>query len=118
VYVRTSPTEPFTHTVHRDKEEALNVVRKLKEVCGEPKIDFVENSSADVLHFRFKDTGVVGRVVFMKRELHEHVHCPHCGNAAKKQEDNWSHCHGWHWEWVYDHDNAIWRVHTISKEDV
>jgi hypothetical protein len=116
VYVRTSATEPYIHESYSSKEEALNHVRKIKELLKiEPKVDLVESAGADVLHFKFKGTGTMGRIIFLKRELAEWVHCPSCGNTLLRDGNNKSECHWWVCDWVYDHDNGIWRVETLTK---
>jgi hypothetical protein len=117
VYVRSHIDEPFAHTVCKDKDEALNIIRQLKAKHGDPVIGLIENPKADVLTFRFPGTAIVGRVVFTRVDLEEHVHCPSCGLAMRRNGDNRSQCHGWYCGWVCDHDNQVWRVHTISKED-
>jgi len=115
VYIRHSPVLAYEHTMYRDKESALDVVREMKSRLGEPKVDFVESSDADVLHCRFKNQ-IICRVVFMKRELSEHIHCPTCGNAMKRSEANTSLCHGWQATWTFDDLDQVWRTHTITRE--
>ena len=114
VYTRYNPSEAYQHTMYNDKESALAVVRKMKMDLGEPKIDFVESTDADVLHCKFKNQ-VICRVIFMKRELCEHVHCPTCGCALRRNELNRSMCHDWLCEWVFDTEDQVWRTHTITR---
>jgi len=98
------------------KEDALNIVRELKARYGEPRIDFVESKQADVLHFRFKDTALIGRVIFSRYDTEQRIHCPHCGNAMKRKEDNTSLCHHWSGVWSFNRQEAMWVILTLTQE--
>ena len=115
VYVHDRFFTAFQHTVHPDKDSAMNELREMKKKLGEPTIGFTENEKADVLAFRFPGTSIFGRIVFAKKDLEEYIHCPCCGVALRRNGDNHSTSHDWYCEWEFDHDNQIWRVHTLTK---
>jgi hypothetical protein len=116
VYLRHNAIDPYTHTSHKEKEDALQVVRDLKAKYGEPKVDLVESDEADVLHFSFKKTGLVGRVVLSKREVCERIHCPTCGNILRRKENEVTECHRWKCTWEFDGGSEIWRVCHMKRE--
>jgi len=115
LYMRDTLDTPYIRTVCNTKEAALDIIRELKAKHGEPNLGFTENPRGDVLTFRFPSAKINGRLVLMRQELEEHVHCPQCGIAFKRNNDNHSSCHGWTCDWVFDDDNQVWRVHIITK---
>lgn len=119
VYTRDSHLSMWNHITFsgKDKEPALEVIRGMKSTLRvEPRLNFVENENADVLHVKFGNTGYEGRIIFMKKALEEIVNCPSCSMLLKRGEDNTSSCHGWNCNWELDVVGQVWRVNTITKE--
>jgi hypothetical protein len=116
VYTKVGHDNPWSHMSYPTKDAALEQVRGIKSTLKvEPTITFLESDRADIVHFKFPGTGVIGRIVLMKQETEQYLHCQSCGNALRRDENNKSSCHSWECDWEYDYDNGVWRVETLTR---